>query len=204
MVKIKQTEELSNSSYASKDGRYHCVITEWVENPAKSDDTPMIGAVKVGFEIVEGTEKSEIKKTHNEMFFPPDESKDGGGFNAIKLTRLCVAISGVHQPGVEVEITDKDAIGRQLVIELAHRTDKNNPSKIYFGLKGANLFHIDDAEVSDVPKSADHLDVIDPSLRKAPVSDLVSSAAPAASTTAATQPAMAGAGVGSAVDLDDI
>lgn len=201
MVKIKQTEELSNSSYASKDGRYHCIITEWVENPPKADKTPMEGAVKVGFEIVAGTDKNEIKKTHNEMFFPPDETKEGGGFAAIKLTRLIVAISGVHQPGVEVEITDKDAIGRQLVLELAHRADKNDPQKIYFGLKGANLWHVDDSDVADVPKDAEALSIIEPHLRKAPVSDLVSSAAPAATTAA--QPAMAGAASGS-VDLDDI
>jgi hypothetical protein len=202
MVKIRQTEELTNSSYASKDGLYHVCITEWIENPPKSDDTPMIGAVKVGFEIVEGTDKSEIKKTQNEMFFPPDETKDGGGFNAIKLTRLVVAISGVHQPGVETEITEKDAIGRQLILELSHRPDKTNPQKIYFGVKGANLYHVDDPQVADVPKNAEYLDAIDPSLRKAPVSDLVNSAAPAATTTA-TQPAMAGAAAGG-VDLDDI
>ncbi len=203
MVKVKQTEELSNSSYAAKDGKYHVLITEWIENPPKSDQTPMEGAVKVGFEILHGTDKNEIKKTHNETFFPPDETKDGGGFNAVKLTRLVVAISGVHQPGVEVEVTQEDAIGRQLVIELAHRADKNKPDKIYFGLKGANLWHVDDPEVADVPKNADALSIIDPSLRKAPVSDLVSSAAPAASTTAAAQPAMAGAAAGG-VDLDDI
>jgi hypothetical protein len=203
MVKVKQTEELSNSSYAAKDGKYHVLITEWIENPPKSDQTPMEGAVKVGFEILHGTDKNEIKKTHNETFFPPDETKDGGGFNAVKLTRLVVAISGVHQPGVEVEVTQEDAIGRQLVIELAHRADKTNPSKIYFGLKGANLWHVDDPEVADVPKNADALSIIDPSLRKAPVTDLVSSADPVAATTAAAQPAMAGAGIGS-VDLDDI
>jgi len=201
MVKVKQTEELSNSSYAAKDGKYHVLITEWIENPPKSDQTPMEGAVKVGFEILHGTDKNEIKKTHNETFFPPDETKDGGGFNAVKLTRLVVAISGVHKPGVETEVTQEDAIGRQLVIELAHRADKNKPDKIYFGLKGANLWHVDDAEVADVPKNADALSIIDPSLRKAPVSDLVSSAAPAAATAA--QPAMAGAAAGG-VDLDDI
>ena len=202
-MKIKQTEELNTGGYAMKDGKYHAIITQWNENPPDKDDKPIEGGVEVVFEILDGTEKSEIKKIRSETFYAPDETKEGGGFAAVKLTKLIVAISGVHRPGVEVEVTEADAIGRQLVIELGARPNKKDVNKPYFGIKGANMWHVDDPEVADVPKNADALSIIDPSLRKAPVSDLVSSAAPAASTTAA-QPAMAVAGSGSAIDLDDI
>jgi hypothetical protein len=200
-MKIKQTEELNTGGYAMKDGKYHVIITQWNENPPDNDDKPIEGGVEVGLEILDGTEKSEIKKIRSETFYAPDETKEGGGFAAVKLTKLIVAISGVHRPGVEVEVTENDAIGRQLIVELGSRPNKKNPNKPYFGIKGANMWHVDDPEVADVPKNADALSIIDPSLRKAPVSDLVSSAAPAAATAA--QPAMAGAAAGG-VDLDDI
>ena len=195
MVKVKQSETIENSQYASKPGRYHVTVTQFIENPPDKNDIPMEGAVKLGVEILAGTDSSEAKKTFNTTFFAPKESDSGKqDFNTLKLTRLIVALTGLHRPGEETELTEADAIGRQMVIELAHRTDKNDTNKVYFDLKGANLFHVDDPEVANVPKDQEWINLIAPELRKKPVTDLVGAGASASAAPAAS----------GGVSLDDI
>ena len=194
MVKVKQTQSIENSQYASKPGRYHVTVTQFVENPADKNDIPMEGALKLGVEILNGTDASEIGKSFNTTFFPPKEDNDGKeDFNTLKLTRLIVALTGEHKPGEETELTEADAIGRQMVIELDNRKDKKS-DKVYFDLRGANLWHVDDAEVSNVPKDQQWIGLIAPELRKSTITDLVGAGASTSAAPAA----------GGGVSLDDI
>lgn len=191
MVKVLQTESIEGGGlYASKPGKYHVVVTEFTENPTKKDHTPINNAaVRVTYEILNGTDPDEKGKSGNVLFFEPKKPDD---FNSKKLTRLVVALTGNHKPGEETELTEADAVGRQMVLDLA--TERSEDGKYEnLNIKYLGLYHVDDPEVRDVPKDQEYISLIPDELRKKPVTDLVGAGA-----SAPAAPAPGG------VSLDDI
>lgn len=162
-----ETLEGTGGQWCKKPGTYHVIVNELDENAATKDGRPIDG-LKMSAEILDGTEKDQIGKTIEETFYRPDPgSNDKGEFAKLKLTKLFLALGLIkeHQPGKRVAIDPQDGIGRQIVLRVDNRKNKNT-DKIYLSLDGASVFHVDDLEVKDIPKSKDALALIPPEQRK--------------------------------------
>ena len=190
-----QSESTENAApYLKKPGRYHVVVTELDGNPSSRDGKPM-DALKVGFEVLDGTEKSEIKKAGEMLLWkgkPTD--KDGGEMANKKLTRLAVAFGGQHSPGGKGKIDLVGSLGRQIVVDMQPR---KSGDKEYLDVNYANIYHVDDPAVADVPKSEASLALIPAAWRKQSVASVVSSIAP-------STPLVANTASAAGVSLDDI
>lgn len=169
-VEFDQAESVeAGSSFCTKPGTYHVMITDYEENPELRGGRIVDGGFKITAEIVDGTEKEEIGKTIESVFYPPNESaKDGGAFALKKMTRFYLAINkGVHQPGVKAVLQYDSVVGRQLVLEMKHREvkEEGKETKKYLELAGLNMWHVDDIAVDGIPKSEEYLSALDPELR---------------------------------------
>jgi hypothetical protein len=182
-MKFTQADTLeSNSNYAKKPGKYHVVVTEYLENPPGQNDEPIEGALKLTCEIAAGTEASEVGKICQTTFYPPSEThSDKGAFALKRLTAMFVALGGEFKPGEETEITQDVVLGRQMVVELSEQTSKKSQKK-YLDFAYSNTFHVDDPVVASVPKNKDYIDMIPEVLRRKPPKDIVDSTSKDAGT----------------------
>jgi hypothetical protein len=161
-LEFEQAESVEGgSTYCSKPGTYHVVITDYVENPETKNGI-VEGGFKITCEIVEGTEKSEIGKTVETTFYPPAQThKDGGEFARKRMTKFYLAINkGILQPGAKAVLQYDTVVGRQFVVEIKQKKDSK-----YFEVEGLNTWHVDDIACDGIPKSQDCLNAMDPDLR---------------------------------------
>ncbi|TWT65645.1 DUF669 domain-containing protein [Crateriforma conspicua] len=149
-------------------GTYHVVVTETKEG--ESSKGKPIDGVTVAVEILAGTVDGQQGKSHTESFFAPDLSQDESKQNNAKrkLAALFIA-GGVMQPeqlGKPAKIEVGQMNGRQMVMKLERRMDKDektgkwNVPTNYVQVAYSDIFHVDDPEVSAVPKNAEALALI--------------------------------------------
>lgn len=144
-------EDFSAGKFLDRPGKYHAVITAYDE-PVRNKKTGDIVANSIcewHCEVLAGTIEGQEGKTFRLAFFRPNpNNKDGGAFVRKILDRalLAVGVIGDTDKGREVELGPSDFVGRQFVVEL-EKKDK------YIDLKGAEIYHVDDPEVSEVSKN---------------------------------------------------
>lgn len=164
--------DTSPSDYAEKPGTFHVSVLHLEDDIQKS-------AVVVQFQIWEGTDKSQNKRTHRQYFNNPQMSHgDGGAFAASVQVRLAM-ILGVPAifngeetpwdkvpPGADIEIAwvDQDGIARgmgcQLVIKLALKPKSKGSDEMRLQIDGRSMWAVDDPDVADIPKSIPALRLI--------------------------------------------
>lgn len=155
-------------------GTYHVCVTDVMEG--ESSKGKPIDGVTIAMDILSGTTPGQEGKSHTESYFSPDMSQEEKRQEAAKrkLAALFIA-GGVLQPaqlGRPAKIEVADMVGRQFVIKLERRMDKDEatgkwdvPTK-YVQTAYSDIFHIDDPEVAAVPKNEDALSMIPTELRK--------------------------------------
>lgn len=157
------------SNFLETPGTYHTAVLAVDENPTTKDGQPIDG-FKVHFCALDGTTPGQQKKEFELTFYNPKPTdKKNGEFAKRKQARFAMAtgILPQAQPGQRVSINLQDAMGRQLVMELEPRIDQKTgqPSK-FLQLAWANIWHVDDPAVAQVPKDAGALSLLPANLRR--------------------------------------
>lgn len=146
-------------------GIYHVTITNIREGEGPNGK-PCDGFTIEG-DVLGGTVEGCHGKTFKETIFMPNlkGTEEAQAMALKKVTAFCIA-TGLMTPsqlGQAVDIDVNNAVGRQLVIEFDRQMAKNEqtgkwdvPTK-YLTIAYANIYHVDDPEVKDVPKNADAL-----------------------------------------------
>lgn len=164
---FEQSESIESSGgkYANKPGKFHFMITGATVNPPKKDGTPLMDCLQVDMEIVAGTDPTQVGKTFEAKFWKgKQDDKDGGEMANKKLSCLAVALGGQHTPHGKGGIDVANITSRQIVAELAFRLDTNNKERL--DISYANIYHIDDDRVKDVPKNQEYLGLVPKSFRR--------------------------------------
>ena len=159
----------AGGSWLAEPGTYHLLITDVQEEVTKKDGTLVPDAAfRVNCSVCNGTMSGQLDKTTDIVFFhPKSDQKNEGAMARKKMDRFFVAVGLMTQQQVEtkaeVEIDLQDAVGRQFVAKLV----KEKADSQFLSLNFADIFHVDDPAVKDIPKSQAHLKLIEPQLRLA-------------------------------------
>lgn len=181
-------------SYVTKPGFYHVAIMEQNPQPKSSNGSQYIDGLGLKFQVAAGTHPDQFDKTYDCVFIKGNpQQKDNGSFCNRKLLRLFIAtgLMGEHAPGQQTTLDTSLMVGRQCVIELEEKPNSptsKNPNGTHVEFKGAQVFHVDDPAVKDVPKHFELLSIIPKELRRAESTFKKDDQPPAAGSTAAGQP----------------
>ena len=139
-------------TYGAKPGTYHVVVTAFNEEPEGKEG--VLDALEVEFQILAGTEGSEIGVGHTERFFRPDynDTPKGGNFKKLRLTRLFLATGLATKASLgkeDVEIDIPSIVGKQLYIKLAENEWQGRKT---IRIGGADLWQVDDPAVAKLPR----------------------------------------------------
>lgn len=155
----------SGGNFLSEPGTYHLCITDIDENPTKRDGSLIDNAAfRVGLSVLDGTTEGQKEKTTDLTFFyPKPTDKDEGKFRRKQIDRffLAAGLLAESDKGAEKEIDLSDAVGRQIVAKLEPSSNGK-----YLQLAFADVYHVDDPAVKDIPKSAVALRLVPSSQRK--------------------------------------
>lgn len=150
-------------------GVYHVVIEEFQRPVVKKDGSLVASAdFRVGLQILSGTVGGQENKRFDETFYTPMPShKDGGKSAKRRIDRFLLAIGAIkpEDRGKKVTIPWGDLAGRQFVCTCV-LSEPNAEGKQYLGINFADIYHVDDPEVATVPKDAEALKLLPPSLRR--------------------------------------
>lgn len=153
-------------------GTFHCVINDVVEGQT-SQGKPIDG-ITVTFEVLAGTVDGQAGKTRTETLFAPSikdeerEQKSGSPSMARKKLAALFIASNVMDPtklGQAVNVDVAMMVGQQVVIAFERQMEKDGNGKYtvetqYIQISYADIFHVDDPDVKDVPKNEDALSLI--------------------------------------------
>lgn len=161
--------DLSNGGqWLSDPGTYHMLITDISEEPTSKDGTLVPNAAfRVTCAVCDGTVPGQAEKTTDITFFRPKATdKNEGAFARKKIDRFLVATCLMTEEQVlekaKVRIDLQEAVGRQFVVKL----EKEKEDSKFLSLSFADIFHVDDSAVANIPRSKEHLSLIDKKLRK--------------------------------------
>jgi hypothetical protein len=158
----------TGGTWASEPGTYHLGITNVQDPPIDKNGAPVSnGAFRIECEIMGGTVPSQVGKTLDVLFFHPKGSDDAGSkWARKKIDRFLIAVGLATQEQIEaktpLKINPVEANGRQLVA----RFEKEKEDTKYLSLAFADIFHVDDPAVKDIPKNTDALKLISAKLRR--------------------------------------
>lgn len=162
-----------DSNRLSEPGTYHLVITDIREGEGPN------GKACDGFtfeaDVLAGTTEGCVGKTIKETLFQPNMkgTEDSQRMSRKKLAAFFIAtdVMNPNQLGRSVAIDVEAAKGKQLIVEFDRQKDKDEktgkytiPTK-YIQVAYANIYHVDDPDVKDIPKNADALGCRDDSLK---------------------------------------
>jgi hypothetical protein len=143
----------TGGTWASEPGTYHLGITNVQDPPIDKNGAPVSnGAFRIECEIMGGTVPSQVGKTLDVLFFHPKGSDDAGSKWAQEQI----------EAKTPLKINPVEANGRQLVA----RFEKEKEDTKYLSLAFADIFHVDDPAVKDIPKNTDALKLISAKLRR--------------------------------------
>jgi hypothetical protein len=171
-----------DAAFLEQPGKYHCQVVWIEEEPRKQDGSMIANAVfRAHCTVLDGTVAGQRGKECNLMFFAPKlTDKDNGEMAKKKILFFaqsigCASVANgkmVIKFGPEVGEADYDegdehigslhARGRQFVVEV----EKDREGK-YVTMRYANVWHVDNPVVKDVPKDKAALGLLPPTLRKA-------------------------------------
>lgn len=158
----------SGNTRVSKAGDFHMVIEE-ISEPATKPDGTLIQNSLFGItaRVLATNAPGQEDKEWRGVFFQPNlQAKDGGKFDRKKVDRFLLAVGLINptDKGVDVEIDLDDAVGRQFLIRLEENQTRDGKS--VYQMKFADVYHVDDPEAADIPKSNDGLKLIPAELRR--------------------------------------
>lgn len=158
----------SGNTRVSKAGDYHMVIED-ISEPAVKPDGSLIQNSLFGVTakvFATNAAGQEDKEWRGVWFNPNLQAKDGGKFDRKKVDRFLLAVGLINpsDKGIEAEIDLGDAIGRQFLIRLEENQTKDGKTVVQ--MKFADIYHVDDPEAADIPKSKEGLSMIPAELRR--------------------------------------
>lgn len=158
----------SGNTRVSKAGDYHMVIED-ISEPAVKQDGSLIQNSLFGVTakvFATNAAGQEDKEWRGVWFNPNLQAKDGGKFDRKKVDRFLLAVGLINpsDKGIEADLDLSDAIGRQFLIRLEENQTKEG--KTVLQMKFADIYHVDDPEAADIPKSKEGLSMIPPELRR--------------------------------------
>lgn len=185
----------TGGTWVSEPGTYHLLVTGIEEQPTKSDGTPIDNAAfKVDASVLGGTVPNQKDKVLDiVLFYPKPSDKNEGAFAKKKFDRFFLATGlaskeDLEQKDRQLSIDLQAAVGRNFVAKFEKETTKSGKERI--SLAFAEIYHVDDPAVKDIPKDADSLAMIDPKLRwigeRAPAAPAPAEASPPPVAEAAT------------------
>ena len=149
-------------------GTFHLVITSVKEGEGPSGKP--IDGFTFEADVLGGTVEGCAGKAHRETLFAPNLSgSDAAQAMARKKLAAFFIATGVMIPdqlGKSVDIDVDKAIGKQLIVDLERQKDKDEKGKYtiptkYVQTAYANIYHVDDPDVKDIPKNAEALGMRD-------------------------------------------
>ncbi len=203
-------------AWLKKPGTFHARVVK-VEEPALAKKTQLpLNGFRVTFAVLsgkldDGTDiGAEVGKQFDYLFFYPDSDKtpEQNLWPIKKITAFLVGAGLMNESaiGQDVDVELQHSINRQLVIQMAAGKDD------FLDLHYSNIYHIDDPRVASIPRDQAALKLLPAQLRRDPKSfDLEkitgkasSASSSAGGSTNGQSRSMAGAGVGSKFDVDDV
>jgi hypothetical protein len=156
----------------STPGTYHVVINEVREGESATGKA--IDGLTITVEVLDGTTKGMGGKTRSESLFLPSlkdqEKEQQSGQPSMprkKLAALFIAANAMQpdQLGKPVNVDTSKMVGQQCVIKFEHQMEKDGDGKYtvptqYIQISYSDIFHVDDPDVSAIPKSAEALGLI--------------------------------------------
>jgi len=153
----------------STPGKFHLCITD-VRTETKKGES--IDGFEIECDVMAGTaEGCEGKTLALTLYNPSGDNETGRRIAQQRQTAFFIATCQINPNdlGKSVKLELNDAVGRQIVVDIDHGKKKENGQLVstkYMQVVYSNIYHVDDPEVKDVPKSKDALELIDPSQRK--------------------------------------
>ena len=164
---LDTTEDIGGSAgekYLTEPGTYHCVVVSVDEGKGPKGNP--INGFTAELAVLDGTVAGQKDRETSVTFFSPDASKSEASqeWNRKKQTAFAIAtgLLDLAKLGSKVEIDLQEAVGRQLVIQLAHADD----DKKFLQINYANIYHVDDPRAEKFPKSKEGLAIVPKELRK--------------------------------------
>lgn len=206
VVKREVSDSIDRGGGIDKVGTYHLVVTKLDIQPAKRDGG-MIDGWKISVGVLDGTAKDSsgnclLLGTTGDIILnnPQMTHSDGGDFARRVQDRFLVVTSLVkpEELGKEVSFDTDHAVGRQFIAKFDWNEYKGKKS---VKLSGMDFWHVDDPYVDDIPKSAEYLSQLHPSLRW---SNDQKKAAPSQAKSEYQESVKQTAAAAAAIDIDDI
>jgi hypothetical protein len=142
----------TGGKFLSEPGTYHLAVTAVDENVTNKDGQLIDNAAfRIHVEVLDGTVAGQKEKTKDIIFFHPKPSQaNGGAFARKRIDRLFLAanLMGMDAVGGKEVVFDlSKMVGQQIVAKF--QMDDDNK---YVELAFADIFHVDDLAVKDIPK----------------------------------------------------
>jgi hypothetical protein len=161
------------STYLSEEGTYHMIITKVNEGHGPKGGT--IDGFSFEMDALGGTVDGVVGKSHGETFFSPklSDKETAQMASKRKMAALFIAADLMRpdQLGKPVKIDLATMAGRQVMMKLARRMDKDEstgkytvPSK-FLQINYSDIYHVDDPAVKDIPKNAEALEMLEAPFR---------------------------------------
>lgn len=164
-------EEMAQSggNYLDQPGIYHFCVIQVREGEGPKGNA--IEGFSVELEVLTGTVEDQRGKLLNLTFWKPklNASEKSKAMDRKKNTAFAVATNllDMGKSGGTVNIELSDANGQQLIASVVRQKDEDGTeSDKFLQLNYADIFHVDDPEVSGVPKDEESLSILDASKRK--------------------------------------
>lgn len=157
----------SGGNWHDAPGTFHLCITKIDEGTAPWGE---INGFTVHYEVMEGTDKTQIGRTGHFTLDHASTDKDGGKFRRSIQGMFFIASNLVDpsQRGQKITIELDKAVSEQIVVRFVkqkRKEKKDDDGKSYIEHDGAAIFHMDDPRVDTIPKSKEALDLIEPAKR---------------------------------------
>lgn len=171
-LETSTSEEMASGggTYLETPGKYHFTVNEVLEDVSSKGKA--IDGFTLKLEVLAGTVQGQEGKLLDLTFFKPstDASKEKANFWARKKNTAFAIATNLIDPnnlGKSVDIDLQKAVGQQVVAELVPQEDADgNKSDKFLQLHFANLYHVDDPEAAQVPKSQEALSILTQEQRK--------------------------------------
>jgi len=138
-------------------GKYHVNVISIVDDDSTNPDKPF---TKLALQIRQGTNPDMINRVHYERidWYNTNEFVQKRNQNQICQFAVCCGLTTWEDlqrrqsAGEEINFDWARASNAQIVVEIEHRANKDDKTKIYCNVKAGCIWSVDDPAVNDVPK----------------------------------------------------
>lgn len=169
-MEFEAPENIDNTggNFLDTEGTFHTVVTEIKEGEGQNGN-PMDG-ITVYMDVLAGTVEGCARQTTIQSLFAPNltESPENQERSKKALAAFFIATGTLvpSQLGKPVKVPVQDAVGKQLVVKLVRKMNKNDqtgkydvPSK-FLKINFHDIYHVDDPDVASIPKNEDAMSMI--------------------------------------------